>query len=198
MIAVILVAVLVKPFSDITGESINLDVAFTISVWLVLIVLTILIGLLAGSYPAFYLTSFNPIAVLTGKTFSRSGKGALFIRNGLVIFQFTISTILIFGTLVVFKQLNFFRDTNMGLDKENVLVIANSNRLGKSEESFRQTISQLPGVSNASIANGIPTGNLFGDSYIPDQHGEEQVAKDINLNSFIIDYDFIPTLKIRY
>src|SRR5215204_4722743 len=197
MIAVILVAVLVKPFSDITGESIKLGIAFTASIWIVLIVLTILIGLLAGSYPAFYLTSFNPVAVLTGKTFSRSGKGALFIRNGLVIFQFTISTILIIGTLVVFKQLNFFRNTNMGLNKENVLVIANSNRLGNSEESFRQTIGQLPGVSNASIANSIPTGNLFGDSYIPDQNGEEQVAKDINLSSFIIDYDFIPTLNIQ-
>ena len=197
MIAVILVAVLLKPFSDITGESINPGVAFSISVWFVLIVLTILIGLLAGSYPAFYLTSFNPVTVLTGKILSRSGKGALFVRNGLVIFQFTISTILIIGTLVVFKQLNFFRNTNMGLDKENVLVIANSNRLSNSEESFRQTISQLPGISNASIANSIPTGNLFGDSYIPDHNGEEQVAKDINLASFIIDYDFVPTLKIQ-
>jgi putative ABC transport system permease protein len=197
LIAVILVAVLLKSFSDITGESINLNIAFTTSVWFVLIVLTILIGLLAGSYPAFYLTSFNPVTVLTGKILSRSGKGALFIRNGLVIFQFTISTILIISTLVVFKQLNFFRNTNMGLDKENVLVVSNSNRLGSSEESFRQTISQLPGVSNASIANSIPTGNLFGDSYIPDQNGEEQVAKDINLASFIIDYDFVPTLKIQ-
>lgn len=197
MIAVILVAVLLKPFSDITGESINLNIAFTPSVWCVLIVLTISIGLLAGSYPAFYLTSFNPVTVLTGKILSRSGKGALFIRNGLVIFQFTISTILIIGTLVVFKQLNFFRNTNMGLDKENVLVVSNSNRLSNSEESFRQTISQLPGVSNASIANSIPTGNLFGDSYIPDQNGEQQVVKDVNLASFIIDYDFIPTLKIQ-
>ena len=85
----------------------------------------------------------------------------------------------------------------MGMDKENVLVIANSNRLSNSQESFRQTISQLPGVSNASITNSIPTGNLFGDSYIPDQNGEEQVAKDINLASFIIDYDFVPTLKIQ-
>jgi len=114
-----------------------------------------------------------------------------------VVFQFTISTILIIGTLVVFKQLNFFRNANMGLDKENVVVIANSNRLGTGEESFRQTISQLPGVSNVSIASSIPTGNLFGDSYTPDQNGEQQVARDINLSSFIVDYDFIPTLKIQ-
>jgi len=197
ILAVILVAILLKPFSNLTSESIDLSNASTTGLWVALIALTILIGLLAGSYPAFYLTSFNPVAVLTGKTFSKSGKGALFIRNGLVIFQFAISTILIIGTLVVFKQLNFFRNTNMGLNKENVLVIANSNRLGNSEESFRQTISQLSGVSNASISSSIPTGYLFGDSYVPDQHGEQQVAKDINLVSFIVDYDFIPTLKIQ-
>ncbi|MEO6252367.1 MAG: ABC transporter permease [Ferruginibacter sp.] len=197
LIAVILVAILLKPFSNITGETIVASIAFTPTLGFALLGLTVMIGLLAGSYPAFYLTSFNPVSVLTGKNLSRSGKGALFVRNGLVVFQFTISTILIIGTLVVFKQLNFFRNANMGFDKENVVVLANSNRLGNSEESFRQTISQLPGVSNASIANSIPTGNLFGDGYTPDQHGEQQVAKDINLASFIVDYDFIPTLKIQ-
>lgn len=197
LLAVILVAILLKPFSDITGESITAGIAFSWNLWLALIALTILVGLLAGSYPAFYLTSFNPVEVLTGKNLSRSGKGALFIRNGLVVFQFSISTLLIIGTLVVFKQLSFFRNANMGLDKENVLVIANTNRLGNSEESFRQTISQLRGVSNVSITNSIPTGNLFGDSYTPDQNGEQQVVKDISLASFIVDYDFIPTLKIE-
>jgi len=135
VLAVILVVLLLKPFSNITGETIVAGIAFTPTLWVALLALTIMIGLLAGSYPAFYLTSFNPVSVLTGKNLSRSGKGALFVRNGLVVFQFTISTILIIGTLVVFKQLNFFRNANMGLDKENVVVIANSHRLGTGEES---------------------------------------------------------------
>jgi putative ABC transport system permease protein len=197
LIAVALVLALLEPFSNITGESISSTVAFSAELWLALIALTVLIGLLAGSYPAFYLTSFNPAKVLTGKSFSKTGKGALFIRNGLVIFQFTTATILIIGTLVVFKQLKFFRDADMGLDKENILVISNTNRLKNSEESFRQTISQLPGVSSVSITNSIPTGNLFGDNYTPDAEAEQQVAKDISLSSFIVDYDFIPTLKVN-
>ncbi|MEP7323397.1 MAG: ABC transporter permease [Saprospiraceae bacterium] len=197
LLAVVLVLVLLKPFSDMAGESIHIDSAFTPMVWIALLALTILIGLLAGSYPAFYLTSFNPITVLKGKGISRSGIGALLIRNSLVIFQFTISTILIIGTLVVFKQLNYFQNATMGLNKENVLVITNSNRLNTSEETFRQTLSNIPGVSNASITSSIPTGNLFGDSYVPDQQGEPSVAKDINLQSFIVDYDFVPTLKIE-
>jgi putative ABC transport system permease protein len=197
VLAVLLVSVLLKPFSDLTGEAIVAGIAFTPTLWLALLGLTVMIGLLAGSYPAFYLTSFNPVSVLTGKNLSRSGKGALFVRNGLVVFQFTISTILIIGTLVVFKQLNFFRNANMGLDKENVVVIANSNRLGTGEETFRQNISQLQGISNVSIANSIPTGNLFGDSYTPDPNGEQQIVPDISLASFMVDYDFIPTLKIN-
>ncbi|MEO6542099.1 MAG: ABC transporter permease, partial [Ferruginibacter sp.] len=197
VLAVLLVAILLKPFSNITGETIVAGIAFTPTLWFALLGLTVMIGLLAGSYPAFYLTSFNPVSVLTGKNVSRTGKSALFVRNGLVVFQFTISTILIIGTLVVFKQLNFFRNANMGFDKENVVVIANSNRLGTGEEVFRQGLSQLQGVSNASMANSIPTGNLFGDGYTPDPNGEQQVAKDISLSSFIVDYDFIPTLKIN-
>jgi putative ABC transport system permease protein len=81
ILAIILVAVLIRPFSGITGESIDPALASTASVWFALIVLTILIGVLAGSYPAFYLTSFNPVTVLSGKILSRSGKGALFVRR---------------------------------------------------------------------------------------------------------------------
>ena len=197
IIAVVLVMLLLKPFSVLTGESIDPDVFGSANIWITVAILTILVGLLAGSYPAFYLTSFNPVSVLKGKISNRSGRGSLFIRNGLVVFQFTISTLLIIGTLVVFKQLNFFQDTNMGLNKENVLVIANSGRLGKSEESFRQTISQLPGVTSASITTSIPTGSVFGDRYVPETDGKEQLAKDINLNSFMVDYDFIPALQIQ-
>jgi putative ABC transport system permease protein len=197
IIAIVLVVLLLKPFSTITGESIKPAAAFTTTILFSLIGLILLVALLAGSYPAFYLTSFNPVTVLKGKIISKSGKGPLFIRNGLVIFQFSISTILIIGTLVVFKQLKFFNNTNLGLNKENVLVVANSNRLGQSEESFRQTISQLQGVTNASITSSIPTGFLFGDGYTPETSSDEKLTKDITLASFIVDYDFIPTLQIQ-
>ena len=197
IIAVVLVILLLKPFSVLTGESIDTSLLGSLNIGITVAILTILVGLLAGSYPAFYLTSFNPVSVLKGKISNKSGRGNLFIRNGLVVFQFSISTLLIIGTLVVFKQLSFFRNTNLGLNKENVLVISNSNRLGKSEESFRQTISQLPGVSIASITTSIPTGSVFGDRYVPEIDEKEQVAKDISLNSFMVDYDFIPALQVQ-
>lgn len=195
--AILIALLLAKPFSAITGEPMDVARAFTPSIWLFVIALAILVALLAGSYPAFYLTSFNPVSVLKANNLFKSGKGSLLIRNGLVIFQFAISTIMIIGTLVVFRQLNFFRNSNVGFSRENVLVITNSNRLGESEESFRQTISQLPGVANASITSSMPAGFLFGDSYQYEPEGNDKTVSEIDLASYLVDYDFIPTLQIK-
>jgi putative ABC transport system permease protein len=193
----VLVVLLLKGFSAVIDEPISFQTAFTPAIWLSLIGLTIVVGLFAGSYPAFYLTSFKPVLVLKRKNILAGSKKNLLIRNGLVVFQFIISTIMIVGTLVVLKQLKFFRNTDLGFDKENVLVISSTNRLKQSEESFRQLISQMPGVLNASITTGIPSGAVFGDSYQPGPEGNGQPAKEINLNSFMVDEAFVPTLSIK-
>jgi len=196
LIAVILVLFLLKGFSLIIEEPINFQTAFTPAIWISLIGLTILIGLLAGSYPAFYLTSFRPVLVLKGKNLFSPGKKTLFLRNGLVVFQFFISTLMIIGTIVVLKQLHFFRNTDLGFNKENVVVISSSNRLASAEETFKQKIRQMPAVLDASIATSIPSGDAFGDSYQPADEGDKKSA-EINLNSFMVDDAFIPTLKIK-
>jgi putative ABC transport system permease protein len=103
---------------------------------------------------------------------------------------------MIIGTIIVLKQLNFFRSTDLGFDKENVVVISGSNRLGSSEETFRQTIKSMPGVANAAITTSIPSANAFGDSYQPEDEGKKKSA-EINLNSFMVDEAFIPTLNIK-
>jgi len=195
-IAAALVLLLLKGFSVIIDEPISFQSAFTPAIWLSLIGLTIVVALFAGSYPAFYLTSFKPVLVLKGKNLLAGSRKNLLIRNGLVVFQFTISTIMIVGTLVVLKQLRFFRSTDLGFDKENVLVISSTNRLKQSEESFRQSISPMPGVLNASITTSIPSGGVFGDSYQPEPEGNEKAA-ETNLNSFMVDEAFVPTLNIK-
>ncbi len=197
IVAVALVALLLKGFSMIIDEPISFQTAFSPLIWSLLLALTIVVGLLAGSYPALYLTSFKPVLVLKGKNLLSGNKRNLMIRNGLVIFQFTISTMMIVGTLVVLKQLHFFRNTDMGFNKENVLIITSTNRLGESEESFRDAISQTPGIISASITSSIPSGSVFGDSYKAQPDENASSLKDIGLSSFMVDESFIPTLNIK-
>ncbi|MEP7171545.1 MAG: ABC transporter permease, partial [Bacteroidota bacterium] len=131
------------------------------------------------------------------KLFS-SKLGNLFIRNGLVVFQFTVSTALIICTLIVYTQMQYIRNKDLGLNKENIVVISNSQRLGSSEEAFRQELTKLPGVMNVTMTSSTPTVMNFGDGYLPEPgDANENIAKEISLASFMVDNDFIPTLKIE-
>ncbi|HUM46160.1 MAG TPA: ABC transporter permease [Chitinophagales bacterium] len=197
-IAVLLVAVAIKPFDALAGKSLDFSLLFTNGIWIFLIGLTLLTGLLAGSYPAFYLSSFRPIAVLKNVKSSHLNRGSRFIRNGLVVLQFTVSTVLIICTLVVFRQLQFTQNKNIGWDRENVIAISNSNRLAASEETFRQELTTLPGVITASISTSIPTKDNFGDYYEPEISAtDKDIAKGISINSFMVDENFVPALQIE-
>jgi putative ABC transport system permease protein len=103
---------------------------------------------------------------------------------------------MIIGTIVVLKQLNFFRNTDLGFSKENVVVISGSNRLGSTEETFRQKLKEMPGVLNAAITTSIPSVAAFGDNYQPEDEGNKKSA-ELELNSFMVDEAFIPTLNIQ-
>jgi len=196
VIALILLVFLMKPFNQLSGKDLSPSLIFSNNNIIYLCLLIIVTAILAGSYPALYLTSFKPAAVLKGKL-SKTSMGNLFLRNGLVIFQFTISTILIVCTVIVFQQLQYTRNKNLGLNKDNVIIIANSNRLGESQETFRQQVSDLRGIKSSSVTTSIPTKDIFTDIYVPVQNNNEQTVKDIFLSSFIVDYDFVPTLEMQ-
>jgi len=196
IVALLLVMLLMKSFNQLSGKELSFDLLFSSYNIVYLVALVIVTGLLAGSYPSFYLTSFKPVEVLKGKLL-KTNLGNLFLRNGLVIFQFTISTALIVCTIILFQQLQFTRSKNMGLNKDNVIVLANSNRLGTGEETFKQQVSNLAGIKNTSISSSIPTKYLFADGYVPIESNNEHTAKDISLTSFIVDDDFIPTLQLQ-
>ncbi|MGC4038808.1 MAG: ABC transporter permease [Chitinophagaceae bacterium] len=196
--AFILAFILLPSFNHISGRSIEFSSLLSPVTFVTITGLCVLIGFLAGIYPAFYLTSFNPVQVLKGLSILKNNFKNLFIRNGLVIFQFTVSIVLIICTLVVFQQLRYTQNKDMGLNKDRVLEIANTARLGNNEEPFRIELSKLAGVAGASRSGSIPTKGNFGDGYVPEAvETDKPLITDLGLSSYMVDEHFIPTLQIK-
>ncbi|HEY4326746.1 MAG TPA: ABC transporter permease [Mucilaginibacter sp.] len=199
IIAVFIVLLVLPAFNQLSDKTLSAVVFLDLKAWLALLSLVVITGLMAGLYPAFFLTSFKPVSILKGASLFKGSGSGFFTRNALVVFQFTVSTVLIICTIIVYKQLIYNQTKDLGFNKENVLILSNADRLGTREESLRQELLKLPQVANASISTSLPAKNSFMDTYIPETSpaivngGENNIA----LSSFIVDDAFIPTLKLK-
>jgi putative ABC transport system permease protein len=189
LLALLATYLLLPSFEMLSGKPLSLDMLLVPTVAGATIVVILLVALLAGSYPAFYLTSFKPIDVLKGKL--SGGMKSKGIRSMLVIVQFSISMVLMICTLVVYDQLTFMRQKNVGLDKHNVLVIQKTKRLGGNMEGFKESVIGLAGVSKASYADAeFPEVNRAG-TFRP-----KGTNKDVLLQAYHADYEHLDVLKI--
>ncbi|MBO0948231.1 ABC transporter permease [Fibrella forsythiae] len=191
-----LVAAALPFFDGLTGKKLSLDLLKM--PWLVpaILLLGTLVGLLAGSYPAFFLSSFKPIAVLKGGTsLSWSGKSGIGVRSGLVVLQFFIATLLMVGTTVVYQQLNFIQNTKLGYDKDQVLVLRDAWRLGKNEAVFRQQVEQDSRVANVSVSGYLPAGPTNNNNFI--SYADNNSSQLITTLRYDIDSRYIPTMGME-
>ena len=194
VIAISLAFLLLPYFNQLAGKKIETFGLFQPLMLLSFFLLMLIVGILAGSYPAFYLSSFQPIKVLKGKL-SGGFKGSS-LRNVLVVFQFSISVILIVGTIVIFNQLNFIRNQDIGFNRNQVLVLHGTDVLQDRTESFKNELLQIPGVVNATVTGYLPVNGYRGkNTLFPSVSFDPKDG--ISLELWNIDENYIPTLDIK-
>ena len=181
-------------FNNIAAKNLSLGSLFGIKILPFLLLLPLVVGIAAGSYPAFFLSKFKPVIVLKGKINAGFKKNNL--RSGLVVFQFFTSIVLIIGTVIIYKQINFIRNTNLGFNKDQVLIINSTTALGNNAEAFKNEVLKMPGVKSGTISGYLPVNSSRSDN----SYSKEAVMNSTNalsMQNWVIDYDYLQTMGMN-
>ncbi len=189
--AILIVELCLPYFNNLIN--IQLSLAY-VAHWYVipgLIGLGLLISVLAGSYPAFFLASFRPVAVLSGPL--KSGSGSKILRSVLVVVQMTVSVIIILATLIVYKQVNYMLNKDLGFNKENLMVISRAGALGEKQQTFIDEAKKLSGVEQISHSTAVPGHpNNHNGYWIEGQSSEKSYLMQTNWS----DYNYLETYQL--
>jgi len=191
VLAVVLIQLILPMFNQLIRKQLDLqDLLDPFNIFLFLFI-GLIVGIFAGSYPSFVLSAFQPVTVLKGKfTTSRSG---IQLRNALVVFQFALSIILISMTILVFRQMSYIQNRDLGFKKENVVVVERAFSLQARGESFKQDLLTIPGITQASGSNTLVQGGFYaGDFFRSDRDTEVKTTRGM-----VIDQDFIATMGLE-
>ncbi|MBO0930841.1 ABC transporter permease [Fibrella aquatilis] len=194
VLAVGLVIVLLPAFNRLSGKALSLTSINGYGLLPGLLGFGLVVSILAGSYPAFSLSSFRPIATLKGAVVT-PGNWRIGLRGGLVVFQFFVSISLLIGTTVVYRQLHYIQTMKLGYDKEQVLVLERTGVLGQNEAVWRQKLAQDARVVHASVSGFLPNNKL--NTGIIAMHPTRESARLTRLSLFGIDQHYVPTLGMK-
>ncbi|HEY9001012.1 MAG TPA: ABC transporter permease [Mucilaginibacter sp.] len=191
-VSLFLVVAILPLFNEITQKQIELpfnDVKF----WAELLLITFITGIVSGSYPALFLSSFNPVKVL--KRTLKLDSGTILFRKGLVVFQFVLSVVLIIGTIIISRQISYIQSINLGFDRENMIYIPLEGNLVKKYEVLKQEALRMPGIRSVTRAENPPT------KISPSTVGVEWEGKtpgtSISFSDDIVGNDFTSTVKLK-
>ena len=194
LLALFLSEAFLPVFNEISGKIIATSILGNYQLWILVLLLTIGTGVLAGIYPAFVLSEFKPSLVLKGR-FSTSSNG-LSLRKALVVFQFAISVALIVGTVVVYQQLNYMKSQELGFKKDQMLIFnfQGDQKIKKQYEAIKNEISNIPGVISVSASSSTPsTGNSHAYSILENKDGDMQPS---NIALYFVDYNYLENYNI--
>jgi len=191
ILAAALSAMMLPLFNQLSGKTISHGIFENTRYLMLLFGAAIGIGLLAGIYPALVLSSFKPVIVLKGRF--ATGTRGIILRKGLVVAQFSISIALIIGTIVVYDQMSYMRNKELGFSKDQMIVLDTNGDPGKN--SLNQAIEAIPGIKSTALSSSVPgSGNPGAYSEIENKKGDLQIA---NLDLYFVDFDYINQFKIK-
>ena len=192
VLACVVGSLFVEAYNVIFAESLSLAVFLKFKYLIVLVGATLSVGVLAGMYPAFYLTRFEPVEVMKGGP--QSGRKKSAFRRNLVIVQFSISIMLIVGVFTVHKQMRYIQNRSLGFDKENVVILpVRSQQIAQNYESFRNELMQNSQIISASASSEVPADFHYSNSYVNPPESDEGISMIL----FSSDHDYVETYKLE-
>ncbi|MEJ0054541.1 MAG: ABC transporter permease [Bacteroidota bacterium] len=195
LVAMALAWMILPSFNALAGKQLFIPFA-TGSFWLVVIPSAVIIGIFAGIYPSFFLSSFRPVNVLKGNVSLGMKSGT--VRSSLVVFQFSISILLIIGTIAVNRQLGFIQNKKIGFNKDQIIVIKDAYGMGNQLQSFKEEMLQDNRILSGTISGFLPVSNTnrSDNSHWPE--GKQPTGDNlVALQSWRVDYDYVKTLGIK-
>jgi len=192
-LALLIIEIILPLFNNYTGKALSLSLFLEPQYFLFLILIVLGCGVLAGLYPAFYLSKFNPLVVLHKNEEARGSKFS--VRQVLVVFQFSISILLIIGTITAYLQINYFYSKPLGYDQENLMVISTeSTEVRNNLETYKNSILQYPKVKKVTSSGSIPAALNFSDSGFKSEKMEDVFSSIY----FGVGYDFFETYGMEF
>jgi len=192
LLAILIVMLVLPHFNQLAGKQLSVNPIKNLSILIGLLAIAAFTGIVSGSYPALLLSSFKPIAILR-ETASSGAKNSL-LRRILVVFQFTVAIILIIGSVMIQRQMNFIRNTDLGYDRENIIRLPMNSELRSGYQGFKNALLQNPNIVSVTAANNAPTnvGNI--NPFYWEGRGPEQYE---TLNFATVDYDYFETFGME-
>jgi putative ABC transport system permease protein len=190
LFAMLIIKVTLPYFNDLLGANLSLHLFKNWYTIPGLLIFAILVGVLAGSYPAFFLSSFNPYEVLKGNVKNSQNNGRL--RRVLVVFQFAVSILLIIGTMTMYRQIYFMLNKDVGFNKEQLIVINRADALGTKMKSFKEAAKKITGVINVASSTAVPGRNNNNNGYMIEGRKDETFLCMTNW----VDYNYLDTYEM--
>jgi putative ABC transport system permease protein len=189
--ALVIIKLSLPYFNNLLGTRLVLSLFTTWYTIPALLLFTLIVGTMSGSYPAFFLSSFNPYEVLKGNVSNNNTN--MILRRILIVFQFAVSILLIVGTLIMNRQIKYMLNKDVGFEKEHVIVIERAHVVGKKMKAFKESVKMVPGVINISSSTALPGRYSQNNGYLIEGRKDESFL----MATSWVDYDFLDTYGMK-